>query len=432
MKLGPDRAIYSTVMVGAILLFTGCASAGGGGVDGEWVGERYVEGDVTTVVNISGSVWGGKARLVEEASIGTVDGDDAYLLGRVQDIETDGERIYVLDASVNTIRVYDMHGTHITDFGREGSGPGEFRQPRSAAINPADGTLFVRDGEMSRISIFAPDGDPIGQWMLFSGWQMSRELIFADDGKLYTPALQNIGSAVEDWRFGMISWGPEGAQGDTFAQPEYDWSPRKLVAHPEGGGTSTNDVPFFPEIVWNMSPDRMIVSGLATEYRFEVRHPDGSMTVIERDYKPVPIDPEEARWHENAQTANMRNNQQGWAWNGAPIPKHKAAYDGLYPDRSERVWVRRPGPGMIRPDGVADPLGDNDTSWWQNPYWVDTYIVDVFEYAGRFLGEVEIPDGFSFDRMPFIRDNMIIALVEDEDGTPYVKRYRLVLPDSQK
>lgn len=67
MMLGPDRAIHSTVMIGAILLLTGCASAEGGGVDGEWVGERYVEGDVTTVLNISGSVWGGKARLVEEA-----------------------------------------------------------------------------------------------------------------------------------------------------------------------------------------------------------------------------------------------------------------------------------------------------------------------------------------------------------------------------
>lgn len=43
MMLGPDRAIHSTVMIGAILLFTGCASAEGGGVDGEWVGERYVE-----------------------------------------------------------------------------------------------------------------------------------------------------------------------------------------------------------------------------------------------------------------------------------------------------------------------------------------------------------------------------------------------------
>jgi len=410
------------------MVLAGCAS-GTGGLEGTWVGEESIDGRTVTVRTLSGSVWGGVAQLVEEASIGTPDGADEYLLGRVQDIDTDGERIYILDAAINAIRVYDMQGTHITDFGREGSGPGEFRQPRSVAVNPADGTLFVRDGEMSRIGIFTPDGDPIDHWQLFSGWQMSRELIFADDGKLYTPALQNIGSAVEDWRFGMISWGPEGALGDTFAQPEYEWNPRKLVAQsPDGGGTSTSQTPFFPEIVWYMSSNRVIVSGLATEYRFEVRHPDGRMVVIEREYEPVAVDPAESRWYFDANTANMRSTQPGWAWNGAPIPGHKAAYDGLYPDLNNRVWVRRPGPGVIQPEGVSDPLRD-ERSWWRNPYWVDSYLVDVFEFEGRYLGEVDIPDGFNFDRMPYIRDEMVIALVEGADGTPYVKRYRLVRPD---
>ena len=153
MKLGSDRAIHSAVMVGAILLFTGCASAGGGSVEGEWVGERTVVGDVTTVVNISGSVWGGKARLVEEISIGSLDGDDDDLLGRIRSITCDGERIFVLDDTVPVVRVYDLNGQHLTDFGRDGDGPGEFRRPRSMAINPADGTLFVRDGQNSRINI---------------------------------------------------------------------------------------------------------------------------------------------------------------------------------------------------------------------------------------------------------------------------------------
>ncbi|MFC1559109.1 6-bladed beta-propeller [Gemmatimonadota bacterium] len=409
-----------------LLVLAGCAS-GAGDLEGDWVGERSGEGAVVTVRTLSGSVWGGVAHLVEEASIGTLDGADEYLLGRVQDIDSDGERIYILDDAVNAIRVYDMQGTHITTFGREGSGPGEFQEPRSAAVNPADGNLYVRDGQMSRIGIFTPDGDPIDHWQLFSGWQMSRELIFADDGKLYTPALMNVGVPVEEWRFGMISWGLEGALGDTFAQPVYDWNPRKLVAHQEGGGTSTNNVPFFPRIYWNMSRERAIVSGLATEYRFEVRHPDGRMVVIERDYEPVPVDPDEALWHERAQTANMRNNQPGWAWNGAPIPRAKSAYDGLYPDLSDRIWVTRPGPGEIHPDGVENPLRD-EGDWWRNPYWVDTYLLDVFESAGRYLGEVDIPDGFSFDRMPYIRNDMVIALVEDEYGTPYVKRFRLVLP----
>ncbi len=35
-------------------------------VDGTWVGTITTEGNVTTVINESGSVWGGTATLVEE------------------------------------------------------------------------------------------------------------------------------------------------------------------------------------------------------------------------------------------------------------------------------------------------------------------------------------------------------------------------------
>ena len=42
--------------------------------NGAWVGTTTTEGNVTTVVNESGSVWGGTATLVEEASIGVESG----------------------------------------------------------------------------------------------------------------------------------------------------------------------------------------------------------------------------------------------------------------------------------------------------------------------------------------------------------------------
>ena len=51
--------------------------------DGAWVGTITTEGTVTTVVNESGSVWGGVATLVEEASIGVETGADAYMFGGV-------------------------------------------------------------------------------------------------------------------------------------------------------------------------------------------------------------------------------------------------------------------------------------------------------------------------------------------------------------
>jgi len=52
--------------------------------DTTWVGTITTEGNVTTVVNESGSVWGGTARLVEEASIGLAVGPEEYIRLSVQ------------------------------------------------------------------------------------------------------------------------------------------------------------------------------------------------------------------------------------------------------------------------------------------------------------------------------------------------------------
>jgi hypothetical protein len=227
----------------------------------------------------------------------------------------------------------------------------------------------------------------------------------------------------------MISWGPEGATGDTLAEPVYDFKEWKIIARQEGGGTSTSSVPFSPQIEWNVSRSRVIVSGVSDEYSFELLFPDGSRTVIKRDYDPVPVDPDEAAWHKKADTISMRSAQPGWAWNGPAIPRYKAAFDGLYPDLSNRVWVHRPGPGVIQPDGVEDPI--EGSRWWLAPYWVDSHIVDVFEVEGRLLGEVDMPPGFRFSPMPYIKNDMLIAVSQADDGTPFVKRYRLVGPDSR-
>ena len=61
--------------------------------DGTWVGTITTEGNVTTVVNESGSVWGGTATLVEEASIGVESGADEYMFGEVRGVVASRERL---------------------------------------------------------------------------------------------------------------------------------------------------------------------------------------------------------------------------------------------------------------------------------------------------------------------------------------------------
>ena len=121
----------------AVLSLTACASQeDAANAEGTWVGTITTEGNVTTVVNESGSVWGGTARLVEEASIGVESGADEYMFGRISSLTADDERIYVLEQSPPVVRVYDLDGTHVMNIGTRGQGPGEFGFPASIVLMP--------------------------------------------------------------------------------------------------------------------------------------------------------------------------------------------------------------------------------------------------------------------------------------------------------
>jgi hypothetical protein len=78
------------------------------------------------------------------------------------------------------------------------------------------------------------------------------------------------------------------------------------------------------------------------------------------------------------------------------------------------------------PGCAEDPFEDDD--WYRYPCWRDEYVYDLFDTDGRYLGVVEVPDGFRLSPRPYIRDDLVVALVEDEEGVPYVKRFRLVAP----
>jgi hypothetical protein len=75
---------------------------------------------------------------------------------------------------------------------------------------------------------------------------------------------------------------------------------------------------------------------------------------------------------------------------------------------------------------VEDPFEEN--GWWRNPLWRDAHIYDLFDRDGRYLGEVDVPEGFRTGPRPYIKGDVVVALVEDDEGIPYVKRFRLVEP----
>ena len=78
-------------------------------------------------------------------------------------VDPEGDRIYAVDlggvtSNEHRIRVFDpVTGAHLFDFGKRGSGPGEFNFPYDVAVGK-DGRLYVVDAGNFRVQIFDHDG----------------------------------------------------------------------------------------------------------------------------------------------------------------------------------------------------------------------------------------------------------------------------------
>ena len=419
------RVVFVFLLAASVL--AGCARRSDE-VTGEWMASVERAGSVTTVRTLHGSVWRATAVLEEEASIGSAAGGEAYLLGNIVGLTSDGERIYVLDDQVPVLRVYGMNGDHLIDIGRGGEGPGEFRNPLGVAVSPADGLVYVHDGSQGRINIYTPDGEVFDTVRTRPFNTYVNQITLTPEGVPYIPQLLNPGASLNLWRTGMVGYGPGGAAIDTLAPPEYGFDPPRLPARGERS-SSNNPVPFSPRVVWTMSPTRAVVSGISESYRFELRQPDGSITVIEKaPWDPVPVEEDEARWHRKFLILMNRLVEPGWVWRGPPVPGHKPAYSQFVCDRNHRIWIIRPGPGERVEGGTEDSPDVMD--FWRNPLWRDTVLVDVFEESGRYLGRVKPPPGIRFFLpQAYIDGDMVIAVVEAADGVSYVKRFRLLLPE---
>ena len=131
--------------------------------------ERMVVGD-TTIVRSSDGIWGDLV-LVEEVSIGVLEGPEEYQFGRVGDIAVDaGGGIYVFDGLAPALRYYDSTGQYVRTLGGEGEGPGEYKDASlGLAVRRGDGRLVMRDPRNMRINVYNPDGSSSDSWRFESG-----------------------------------------------------------------------------------------------------------------------------------------------------------------------------------------------------------------------------------------------------------------------
>jgi hypothetical protein len=79
-------------------------------------------------------------------------------------IAVDGSgNIYVADVLNHRIQKFAWDGTFLRQWGSEGSGPGQFNWPYGIAVD-ASGNVYVADSENHRVQKFTSDGTFLTQW----------------------------------------------------------------------------------------------------------------------------------------------------------------------------------------------------------------------------------------------------------------------------
>ena len=422
---GPAREITLRLFlaVATSLLIAACTSDGPEPrSDATWVGTITTEGNVTTVVNESGSVWGGTAKLLEEASIGIAAGADEHMFGAVNALYLTEDRVYVVDSQVPAVRAYDYEGVFIRTYGGEGQGPGEYTRPDTVAAD-ASGRVYVLDTRLRRINVYAPSGEPVDTWPLETLSCCTARMFPLADGTIWktvSPTPDQDGR----FRLGAQVVGPTGSQ-DVVWAPDIEYE-QSTYEDPNGNRVPT---PYSPVNYASPAPDGKLVFGASDRYRFEVLSPDGSRLIVERYWDPIPVPPEHKEWERRRELSFYREvNDPGDELDISQIPDSEPAYRWFVPTQSGEIWLQRLGSSEPLAGCAGDPLEVGPVAAAESPCWRHRPIIDAFDSDGRYLGDVEVPEELMRVHPLTIRGRVVAGVAQDDVGTYVVKRYRLVLP----
>lgn len=123
-----------------------------------------------------------KGRKLLQINVGDIPDRSQEFCGATDIAFTPNGRIFVADGYCNArVIEYDSTGRKIREWGRPGTGPGEFNVVHAIVVGP-DGNLYIADRENGRVQWFTPDGAFLGQWTF--GGQLYN-VAFSATGEMY-------------------------------------------------------------------------------------------------------------------------------------------------------------------------------------------------------------------------------------------------------
>ena len=358
--------------------------------------------------------------VVEELRIAPT-ANDTSLFADVSEFEVgrDG-RLFVYDRAAHVLFLFDSSGNVMRRIGRQGSGPGEFKENNGMVLGP-NGRLSLWDAANGRISLFSGDGEFVSSSVLTSGFFMYDGLRTDRSGAvlLLHPVTEPREGEVLG-RFGLLRLKKGGAFGDSLVPPDLPVDHIVYVAEWENGSSAsmpTHSARFLFE--WH--PRGYFVSANAGKYEIELSRPDslGGPLRIVRDAAAVPVPEQERDWDRERITYQMRRGMPAWTWQGPPIPSTKPPLAALHVGRDGSIWASVAMPSERIPEAELEPQRKNARP---RALFRDAIAFEVFGEDGDFRGRVALPPRSTFMEAD---GNHIWYLQRDEDGLPAVVKARV-------
>lgn len=248
--------------------------------------------------------------------------------------------VYVVDPSNKSLSVFDSTGRFVRHIGREGAGPGEYRDPYSSAW--LNDRLALLDPGGARIGVYDSADRWVGSWPVrpITGGQFIR---------LYrTPPTFWAYAVAPSARDGLlVHYGADGPT-DTlpFVRPASGLAEGRVCERPDKG-ISFFSAPFGAALLEIPTPAGTRALALSTAYRIAFVGKTGdTLSLIEREIPPAAIS--DAEWE--LAEADWRQFRREWPTASCDRgeffrPAAKPPLSFLFYDDAGRLWVEVVTPG---------------------------------------------------------------------------------------
>ncbi|MDW7760419.1 MAG: 6-bladed beta-propeller [Acidobacteriota bacterium] len=303
-------------------------------------------------------------------------------------------RVYIVDRSDQSIKIFESDGSFARKFGRSGQGPGEFQSISHLAVRP-DGRILVLDAQARRTTILEPTGEFVSShpWTASMGTLLVLSDVYIVLESARTDSETEIRVKTYDYEGREIrNWGK-------FVAPAFRSVTRKMGESMVTVGIS---VPYSPRSVFAGDPSgRRLYHCLNDAYVIEV-YDDGGKLIrkIHRSYELLPVTEKDKtdylkRFDSSPQARELRE--------GMPFPQVKTVTENMFADDRGFLWVATP---------VSRTEGDPKLT-----------AFDIFDEEGIYDARVWL------DKVPgrVFSGNRMYRLDEDpESGLSCVARYAVI------